>query len=758
MKWLGSPFLWLAEKLARMGFWLRGKSAAATRGERTVAQWQPFRGALGGWADDRGALLARYRGWPFVAINWLATQYAGLQYQVALVRDPEVARERKAQGKHILSRALRLKTAPHGVSAHEELEPVGRQHPLLRLLRDPNGPDTGATFWERLVINQLVMGVGYLWAVPNQLGLPLEMWVLPSHWVFPRQYQDSTRLVDEYEVRPWTLRGASPTIIPADEVIELPDCTHPFLYNDGLSRLRGGAAWKDIEDSIDTSRVATFQNAVDPSFVFQLAKDMEDPNEDTINRFLARLEERNQGPHQKKKPMVLTPGMEIAEHQMTAEELAYVASDDQIRDKLLALYHVSKAVVGITAEVNRASMDAALYATARFSLRPLCRKNNARLTERLGRLWDDDLVIYQDDPVEDDPVQRATDLKLMVDAGVVSPNEVRAKLGMDPVDPAHEPEEGWADTPMGATSQKREDAQREDDQKHEQGLAAAKERPGGPGRAVGSKPGANGKAVGRLAPFFADKAGWQEGDHPRDDVGRFGEGGGGKPDREPSGKPRRPARPARPSADEAAGHFETASAEPTAENLATLADSLSRMTVKEIQAAKKKAGVRAGGNKAELTAKLLGEAKRRLTNRQKWEREARKAGVKPADLHGTAREVQRVAEEPVRLANQAVDLARAAYRDYNGRTLSRGAPAWRDGDHANVPRWDEIAAAVAGEVHEISGSMGEEEWAETLFHLVRAGPQRLPTAEDSYRIALDHLTQGSPASNGRHVPLTEIPD
>lgn len=403
-----------------------------SRGERAFARMLPGNsfGLPGGWSQDRRQQVLQYRHWTYIAVRAIAEEIAG---QPPLVAYRRSAAEVSAKGLHakVLPR-YRRKSAMARIASHEELEPADSSHPLARLLANPNEPDTSETFWQRTVINAELTGNAYWWAIENKAGRPCELWVLPSHWVWPSPNRRSESLVDFYDIRPYGASSSGSLTLSADEVIHIPypGAITPF---DGWSPLSAGAEWVDIASSMDASRWASFKQGIWPGLILELAADMEDPDDATIARLYARLEQRFRGELNTDKPMILSPGAKVADRTRPPRDMEFVQGSDQMRDWVLALHRVSKTIAGITEEVNRASMETAAANFARWTIRPKVRLIDGIATEKLAKRFDEALVIYHEDPAAPDPAAETERITKLVGAGIMTPNEARAELGMPPL-------------------------------------------------------------------------------------------------------------------------------------------------------------------------------------------------------------------------------------------------------------------------------------------------------------------------------------
>lgn len=395
-----------------------------------------FGAGPGAWSQDRALQVQQFRGWVYCAVQATAEEYAGQAVQVAYRRSPKQADEaRKAQKAWNYAGRRHRKKAMARLQTHEELELANHDHPLYRLLQNPNAPDTYETFWQKLVIYLRLTGNGYIWVIPNELGLPLELWVLPSHWVYPaertQEQIDAGVLIAGYEIRPYGVRATSGVVLPAEEVIHFP-APNPIAPFDGFSALQAGANWIDTLTASDVSRFAAQKQGIWPGLILSLLPDMHDPDDHTMARLRERFRQHNQGESRAGRPLVLGPGMKVEQATRPPAEMDWIQGSDQLRDWILSLFRVPKAVLGITAEVNRASMEAASANFARWCIRPLMRLIDGVLTEKLARRFDADLVIYHEDPTPDDPKQLNEDLKTDAALGVRTPNEVRSLRGLEP--------------------------------------------------------------------------------------------------------------------------------------------------------------------------------------------------------------------------------------------------------------------------------------------------------------------------------------
>ena len=431
-----------------------------------------------GWHNgDRREQVAHYRHWTFVAVRAIMDRAAALEPVVAHAAGHAPAgpgRKRQLVG---------VRKTMESQATDEQLVPAGPDHPLCQLFRNPNAWDVPSDLWSELVLFLELTGVAYLWCPPTEYGLrsglmtPAELWVVPSHWVFPRFGQSG---VEEYHVVP--VPGGQYFHLPAAEVICL-RFKSPRHKIDGWSPQQAGSEWIDAAESVDVSRFHQFKNGAFPLGAVELGEQYVDPSDDEMDRIYAKFFARLQGEHNYGKPIITPPGAKYTPLQINPAEMAYVESADQLRDWILALYKVPKEIAGIQPAGNELSWYAPLLQFNENVLKPRLRYLGQALTRFLASRYSDDLRVYWPDPNEDSPESLNAKLALMAEHGQVTDAEFRAALGYAPMSP--------------------------DELARYSKLGQAAKPP----------------AAAPPPPFQRSKS-FREEDHPRADDGKFGSGGG----------------------------------------------------------------------------------------------------------------------------------------------------------------------------------------------------------------------------------------
>ncbi len=369
--------------------------------------------------------VRKYRGWTYVAVRAIAEKIGQLR--------PSIGRMARGGGVgKSLSKAFRTRLkATTTIRDNEDIEAIEDTHPLIELLDNPNDPDVASTLWYRTVLYWELCGKAYWWLPRNNAGLPCEIWVLPTHWVTPMGGDHA--LVEKYQVQP--VEGAFRSLmLPAEDIIPI---LHPSPVSlvDGYSPLDGGAAWVDQEEAMDSARWHQMANAHNAGMVLALEKGMEVPQKPDLDAAYSMLADRMRGPSKARMPLILPPGWNMdGRYGMTAEELDYGTSFDQIRDMVLALYKVPKGVLGIEPGVANTSSYAPNSYFFDHCINPKLHYLGQTLTEKLARRFDPELRVYWENSAPLDPEAERQKWNDAFDRGVVDQDQYAQAFGLPPVE------------------------------------------------------------------------------------------------------------------------------------------------------------------------------------------------------------------------------------------------------------------------------------------------------------------------------------
>lgn len=246
--------------------------------------------------------------------------------------------------------------------------------------------------------------------------------------------------------------------------LKYPDAIKPFR---GRGTLENVMQTFKIDETSEKYNLQFFRNAAVPSSVLSTQKKLKDEARRKLERVFREKYEGYQNAH---KSILLEGEVDFKMMSLTQKEMDFIETNKFNRDKILGIFRVPKAVLGISEDVNRANAEAADFTFAKRTIKPKMQMLVEMLNEFLVPFFypNGDHVLHYSDPVPENE-----DMKLKIAAGGVSggwltPNEAREMFGLEAIEGADELKQPGAFNPFGGfgdnTDEKPEDKP-EDDKK-----------------------------------------------------------------------------------------------------------------------------------------------------------------------------------------------------------------------------------------------------------------------------------------------------
>lgn len=362
--------------------------------------------------------VTHYRYWAFVAIKaWIRQIAGGSPPNFGQIVPKQKTEKAVRKGfRHAVNKAM------GGPREHEEFKPYDADHPISRVFSNPNGPDVAYDLWAYHTLFKLLCGSAHWWVLKNDFGVPVEIWVIPTHWMRMVTGNDGEPL--GYLVQsPW---GQVQTI-PYEDVVSFYDHS-PLNRWEGNAVSQAIAEWLDVYESLTRTRLATFKNGAVPMFHVALGEAYSDPDDAFLARFYSKWFARFQGENNAGKPLITGADVEVKPIGVAPTEIGFEQSEDQLRDMILAAYGVPPAVVN-QKDMTYGSVKASLASFFTFSINPDLVYTAQVITEKILKPVDPHGVCFWDERVVDDPELLEREIAQDIGIGAVTPNEVRALRG-----------------------------------------------------------------------------------------------------------------------------------------------------------------------------------------------------------------------------------------------------------------------------------------------------------------------------------------
>jgi HK97 family phage portal protein len=296
------------------------------------------------------------------------------------------------------------------------------EHPILDLLRKAN-----SSIWlngqQLTILTQLyqeVVGKCYWHVKENLLGLPGEIWVIPTFLLEPYNGIGSDKVVDYYELQTQNQKE----IIPVEEIISflMPNLFDP--YAGGKSPLEAG-----FESGLIGNKLVSHENGMLDNRAridVLVSPDKESSiGTDEARRLEKELIQRFGNAR--------GYGIYVAEEALNIEPLTYSPGDlsqlqiyEQSKQDIANVYGVPFVLID-SKGISKATLEAALTQHAMYTIDPRLKYNAAVLNDRIVSKFDatDRLFLAYDNPVPQDKVAYLQETVQLTMNGIITPDEAR---------------------------------------------------------------------------------------------------------------------------------------------------------------------------------------------------------------------------------------------------------------------------------------------------------------------------------------------
>ncbi|MDR7496828.1 MAG: phage portal protein [Armatimonadota bacterium] len=305
--------------------------------------------------------------------------------------------------------------------ANGEPERLRRDHPLWRLLDEPNPALDGWSFRFLTELYVRTIGSCYWRVVADGLRVPRELWIYPPMWVRPVRRRGA---LVEYVLRGFD--GSQARERPERMLwLRTPDPLDPYMK--GLGDMLSIATEIDTFELASESDRRFFQNDAQPPGALvvpgQLSKDERDRLHDEWHA-------RVGGPTNAGTVPVLWGGMEYRQFRQGRKEMDFIDGQRFLRDVIITGVH--KHILGISDDVTFANAKAADYTMAVWEIAPRIPWWE-HYYRRIAAMFDPRLIVRLENPVPEDEAFELERATRGLAAGALKRNEWRIKNGFEPV-------------------------------------------------------------------------------------------------------------------------------------------------------------------------------------------------------------------------------------------------------------------------------------------------------------------------------------
>lgn len=384
--------------------------------------------------SNKADYIEQFTSWTYVCAKLNAMSCASVPLELYAAKDAK-GKQYKTIGHRPLKRKRveelrRSKSLRPYIRKAEEVDEV-TDHAFLELMKNVNPFMNSSDLMELTVLDMDLTGEAYWYIVKGKAGQPVELWPVPSTNMRAIPGKTMSRYIDHYLYQ----HGKVEVELSLDETIRFA-YPNPRNYTQGMSCVRGVVDAVYTGTKMNEYEEALFANKARTGGVFESETDVS-PAE--VERMRADLDARYVGNAHAGRAFMTPPGVKWAKDSFTNEEMSFIEGRKLTREEICAGFDVPVAL--LDPESIRANVDGAQYYHAKYGITPRLRKIEEKLNEQLLPMFDDSGVLFvaYENPVPEDRQAQLTERTGYVGGGIMAINEVRADMGLEPLDNADVP-------------------------------------------------------------------------------------------------------------------------------------------------------------------------------------------------------------------------------------------------------------------------------------------------------------------------------
>ena len=303
-------------------------------------------------------------------------------------------------------------------------------HPVLDLIRRPNGAQGRAELFEAVYGHLLLSGNAYLEAVPGTGKLPGELHVLRSDRMALVPGADGWPVAYDYSVGGRSHRFDMTSGLP-------PICHiktfHPQDDHYGFSPLQAAATAVDVHTSASAWSKALLDNAARPSgaIVYKGVDGQGQLTEDQYDRLVGEMEAHHQGARNAGRPMLLEGGLDWKPMGFSPSDMEFQKTKESAAREIAIAFGVPPMLMGIPGDATYANYQEANRAFYRLTVLPLVQRVTAAVSHWLSVFTDEAVELRPDlDQIPALAAERDQQWARVGAADFLTPAEKRVLLGL----------------------------------------------------------------------------------------------------------------------------------------------------------------------------------------------------------------------------------------------------------------------------------------------------------------------------------------
>lgn len=305
-------------------------------------------------------------------------------------------------------------------------------HPVLDLLRRPNGRQSGQSFLENLYSSLLISGNAFV----NRISLedtPRELHLFRSDRVTPVLDENGWTVAYDYAVGNQRMRY---DCNENDEPILHLQMYNPLSDHEGFSPLSSAHMALDVHNAASRWNKALLDNSARPSGALVYSTgETGNLTEEQFDRLKAELEEGYTGANRAGRPMLLEGGLDWKAMGFSPKDMDFMEAKNGAAREIALAFGVPPMLLGIPGDNTFANYKEANIALWRQTILPLVTRVSSSLDHWLLPHFQQGLRLDIDrDKIEALSVDRTALWARINEASFLTPNEKREATGYSELD------------------------------------------------------------------------------------------------------------------------------------------------------------------------------------------------------------------------------------------------------------------------------------------------------------------------------------
>lgn len=318
-----------------------------------------------------------------------------------------------------------------------------KDNPLLKLLHNPNADVTGSEFFEQLTAYFLITGNVFIVAIGNVNRDPLELWVVPPQFVtlsaggdgYTETIQVNPNTSFSYTFTRKEVDGRFRYYCDDDKEIWHIKEFNPLQGNNnlyGMSKLM--PIWYEIEQYIHASahNLSLLARGARPSGALVSERELSD---DEFMRLSEQSDRFNAGAQNAGRLLLLEGGVDFREMSITNKDMDFLELKKNVT---YAIYTALKIPLPLISpeHMTLSNMESSKLSLYDNAILPMANRIYYELTNFLMPRYQKNQgleIAYSPDEITALEPRRAEDISKLKEAGVLTVNELRAKMGYEPL-------------------------------------------------------------------------------------------------------------------------------------------------------------------------------------------------------------------------------------------------------------------------------------------------------------------------------------